>query len=61
MNVMYKSYKFRMYPTDEQSNLIDKNLGCKRFLYNYFLNEYKSTKKFSSYYYINILVYKLKI
>jgi len=36
---MYIVYKFRMYPTDEQKILINKNFGCSRFIYNYYLHE----------------------
>lgn len=36
---MYKSYKFRMYPDDNQKILIHKTFGCVRFIYNYFLNK----------------------
>ena len=36
---MYKAYKFRMYPDDNQKNLIHKTFGCVRFIYNYFLNK----------------------
>ena len=42
---MYKAYKFRMYPTDTQLTIINKNFGCKRFVYNHFLNKIKNTKK----------------
>ena len=36
---MYKSYKFRLYPSDSQKELIHKTFGCTRFIYNYFLDE----------------------
>ena len=36
---MYKAYKFRMYPDDNQKILIHKTFGCVRFIYNYFLNK----------------------
>ena len=36
---MYKAYKFRLYPNDNQKNLIHKTFGCVRFVYNNFLNE----------------------
>ena len=29
-----KAYKFRIYPTDVQKELIEKSLGCSRFIYN---------------------------
>ena len=31
-----KGYVFRMYPTEEQEELINKTIGCSRFIYNYF-------------------------
>lgn len=31
---MLKSFKYRLYPTDKQWELIDKNIGASRFLYN---------------------------
>jgi putative transposase len=37
--VQYKSYKFRLLPTEEQSVLLSKHFGCARFVYNYFLKE----------------------
>ena len=49
---IYKAYKFRLYPTEEQKVLINKTLGCKRFVYNYYLNylkEKKNKKLFSLY------------
>ena len=38
---IYKAYKFRLYPTEEQKILINKTFGCCRFLYNYYLNYQK--------------------
>lgn len=32
-----KGYKYRIYPNKTQQNLIDKTLGCCRFVYNHFL------------------------
>ncbi|MDT3425657.1 putative transposase [Paenibacillus forsythiae] len=32
-----KAYKFRIYPTPEQATLINKTIGCSRFVYNRFL------------------------
>ena len=37
----YKAYKFRIYPDVKQKSLINKTLGCTRFVYNYFLNMLK--------------------
>ena len=41
---IYKAYKFRLYPTDDQKVLINKTFGCKRFVYNYYLNYFKENK-----------------
>ena len=38
---MYKAYKFRLYPNDNQKMLINKTFGCTRFIYNHFLNKCK--------------------
>ncbi len=49
-----KGYVFRLYPTKEQEQLINKTIGCSRFIYNYFLDdkikEYKETGKSKSAY-----------
>lgn len=34
---MERSYRFRIYPTSEQENLIQRTFGCCRFVYNRFL------------------------
>lgn len=48
-----RGLKFRIYPTEEQKVKIIKNLGCKRFVFNYFLSlrktEYKANKRTFSY------------
>lgn len=31
---MLKGYKYRLYPNDDQKLLLDKHLGCVRFIYN---------------------------
>ena len=41
---MYKAYKFRLYPNDEQKILINKCIGCSRFVYNYYLTYIKDNK-----------------
>ena len=38
---MYKAYKFRLYPTNEQKVYINKNFGCGRCIFNYYLNDIK--------------------
>ena len=49
-NVIYKSFKFRLYPTQEQTTFFEKSSGCSRFVYNKLLEssieEYKATGKF---------------
>ena len=49
-----KGYVFRLYPTKEQEELINKTIGSSRFIYNYFLDdkikEYKETGKSKSAY-----------
>ncbi len=37
--IIQKSYKFRLYPNNEQHILINKNFGCCRFIYNSMLAE----------------------
>ena len=48
MSNIFKAYKIRIYPNEEQYTTITKNMGCSRFVYNYFLNlketNYKETK-----------------
>ena len=50
---MNKAYKFRIYPNNEQIELIEKTFGCTRFVYNYFLDQriktYKTEGKSISY------------
>lgn len=52
--VVLKTFKYRMYPTKEQAVLIAKHFGSKRFIFNYFLNErktsYLTNKKKLNYY-----------
>lgn len=44
---MVYSYKFRIYPSEEQKNLIQRTFGCCRFVFNHFLadrmEQYKQT------------------
>lgn len=46
---MLKAYKYRIYPNSEQEVLINKTLGCARFVYNrilsYKINSYKNEGK----------------
>jgi putative transposase len=47
---IYRAYKFRLYPTQEQEVFFEKSVGCARFVYNKLLElsiaEYKKTGKF---------------
>ena len=49
MSTKNKAYKFRLYPNKEQEVLIDKTIGCTRFIYNRMLSDkiehYKETKE----------------
>lgn len=61
--IQHYTYNYRLYPTKEQSVLLDKHFGCTRFVFNYYLNkeqqhylnnkediEAKRVKGFLSYY-----------
>ena len=39
MKIIHKSYKFRIYPTKEQEEILAKHFGCTRFVFNRFLKE----------------------
>lgn len=43
-----KAYKFRIYPNQEQQILINKTIGCSRFVYNYCLNLWDKAFKATS-------------
>ena len=40
-----KSYKFRIYPNKEQITLINKTIGCARFVFNYSLSKQQEKDK----------------
>jgi putative transposase len=40
-----KAYKFRIYPNKEQKTLINKTIGCSRFVFNHFLSLWNDTYK----------------
>lgn len=42
---IHKAFKFRLYPNKEQAILINKTIGCSRFVYNHFLNQWNETYK----------------
>jgi len=39
-----KGYKFRLYPNEKQKILINKSVGCARYIYNHFLAKAKEDK-----------------
>ncbi len=57
---MYRAYKFRLYPNNEQRNLINKTFGSSRFIYNYYLNKMKSDGYTTAYTNISDYTNKLK-
>jgi putative transposase len=61
---MYKAYKFRLYPTDDQQLALAKSFGCCRWFWNYSLNlcqeTYQATGKGLSRNAIQGLLPKLK-
>lgn len=53
MKTILRAYKYRLYPNKKQQELIDKTIGCCRFVYNYYLNKkielYKVEQKSMTY------------
>jgi len=60
----FLAYKYRIYPTEEQQVLLNKTFGCKRYVYNHYLNEqqerYKNKEKHLSHFDINKDITNLK-
>lgn len=58
------AYKYRIYPTEDQMVLLGKTFGCKRVIFNHYLNEqrtrYQNKEKHLSNYDINKDITKLK-
>ena len=58
------AYKYRIYPTEDQQILLSKTFGCKRVIFNHYLNEqqerFKNKEKHLSNYDINKDITKLK-
>lgn len=54
MKYLLKAYKYRIYPNKKQIELINKTLGCCRFVFNHYLAKrieiYKTEQKSLSYY-----------
>jgi len=60
-----KNYRFRVYPNDEQIKMFLKNVGCRRLIWNMFLNlheeDYKlNGKSLGKYDAINLLTHLKK-
>lgn len=45
--IVDKAYSFRIIPNKEQEELINKNIGCVRFVFNHFLAQSKNDKYLS--------------
>ena len=45
---MYKGFKFRMYPTNDQEKIINTNLDNKRFIYNHYLDKAKTSNQINT-------------
>ena len=54
MKTIFKSFKFRIYPSKEQETLLSKHFGACRFVFNHYLNKRKESyledKKSLNYY-----------
>ena len=57
---MYRAFKFRLYPNNEQKILINKTFGCSRFVYNCYLSKIKNSKYINAYTNISDYVNNLK-
>ena len=53
LKTILRAYKYRLYPNKKQQELINKTIGCCRFVYNYYLNKkielYKVEQKSMAY------------
>ena len=47
-----KAYKFRIYPNQAQTILINKTIGCSRFVFNHFLSLWDQAYKETGYGYM---------
>ena len=61
---MFKSFRYKLYPTKEQEVLLNQHFGHSRWVYNHFLNErkkqYQADKKSDNYYKQAATLTKLK-
>ncbi|BAU28801.1 putative transposase [Aneurinibacillus soli] len=62
--IKHKGFKFRIYPTEEQATLINKSIGCVRYVFNHFLAKrkemYETEQKTLSYKACSSLLTQLK-
>jgi putative transposase len=53
LKTILKAYKYRIYPNKQQTELINKTIGCYRFVYNHYLAQrielYKTEQKSMTY------------
>ncbi len=45
---MYKGFKFRMYPTNDQEKIMNTNFDNKRFIYNHYLDKAKTSNQINT-------------
>lgn len=43
---MYIGHKYRLYPNQQQKEMLNKTFGCCRFVYNYMLKLYKDVREY---------------
>lgn len=53
---MNKNFKIKIYPNQEQIQLIEKTFGCVRYVYNFMLN---LKQKLYNFYKINLTYYDM--
>ncbi|MBM7572653.1 transposase [Aquibacillus albus] len=41
--LVHRAYKFRIYPNKDQTKLINRTIGCSRFVFNHFLEKWRTT------------------
>lgn len=61
---MFRAYKYRIYPDEQQKELLEKHFGCARFIYNFALEtkstSYLGSKKSLSFFELNKQLTDLK-
>ncbi len=60
MKLLHKAFKYRIFPNKVQQELINKTIGCSRFIYNHFLYAAKNAK-YESYSKYNLQLTTLKV